>query len=83
MRTNSETATNATSTGASGYIGGDLLHVLTKAHPQYKIRALIRDASKGKAVQKAYNQVQIVPGGLDDTDIIAQEARDADVVVRK
>ncbi|KAM0270395.1 hypothetical protein ACHAPA_003579 [Fusarium lateritium] len=68
-------------TGASGYIGGDVLHLLVKSHPQHRVRALIRDASKGEAIQKAYDQVQIVKGGLDDTDIIAQEARDADVVI--
>ncbi|KAL6901050.1 hypothetical protein GGI43DRAFT_403931 [Trichoderma evansii] len=68
-------------TGASGYIGGDFLHLLAKSHPQYRIRALIRDASKGEAIKKTYNQVQIVPGELDNTDIIAQEARDADIVI--
>jgi hypothetical protein len=44
---------------------------------------LVRDATKGAAITKEYSQVQIVNGGLDDTDIIAQEAKDADVVLRK
>ncbi|KAF4962589.1 hypothetical protein FSARC_9367 [Fusarium sarcochroum] len=69
------------STGASGYIGGDVLHQLLKSHPQYKVRALIRDATKGAAITKAYSQVQVVNGGLDDTELIAQEAKDADVVI--
>ncbi|KAF5660226.1 nucleoside diphosphate sugar epimerase [Fusarium heterosporum] len=68
-------------TGASGYIGGDILHLLLESHPEYKVRALVRDASKGKAIIKKYGQVEIVDGGLDDTDIIAQEAKDADIVV--
>jgi hypothetical protein len=47
------------------------------------VRVLVRDATKGAAITKEYSQVQIVNGGLDDTDIIAQEAKDADMVVRK
>ncbi|KAM0247172.1 hypothetical protein ACHAP5_004251 [Fusarium lateritium] len=68
-------------TGASGYIGGDVLHLLLKSHPEYQVRALVRDATKGAAITKEYSQVEIVSGGLDDTDTIAQEAKDADVVV--
>jgi len=70
------------STGASGYIGGDVLHLLLKSHPEYKVRALVRDASKGAAIKKAFQQVEIVNGGLDDSDIIAQEAKEADIVIR-
>ncbi|SCO04396.1 related to nucleoside-diphosphate-sugar epimerase [Fusarium fujikuroi] len=68
-------------TGATGYIGGDVLHTLLKSHPEYKVRALVRDASKGAAITKSYSQVQLVTGGLDDTDVIAQEAQEADVVL--
>ncbi|KAM5361363.1 hypothetical protein ACJZ2D_013133 [Fusarium nematophilum] len=69
-------------TGASGYIAGDLLHVLAKVHPQWRVRALIRDAAKGDAVKKSFSQVQVINGGLDDTELIAREAEDADIVVQ-
>ncbi|KAF4448340.1 hypothetical protein F53441_8239 [Fusarium austroafricanum] len=68
-------------TGVTGYIGGNVLHLLRKSHPEYHVRALVRDASKGAAITEKYSQVQIVNGGLDDTETIAQEAKDADVVV--
>ncbi|RBR26897.1 uncharacterized protein FIESC28_00323 [Fusarium coffeatum] len=68
-------------TGASGYIGGDVLHQLLKSHREYRVRALVRDASKGAAITKVFKQVEIVNGGLDDTDIIAQEAKEADIVI--
>ncbi|KAF9767198.1 hypothetical protein IL306_000289, partial [Fusarium sp. DS 682] len=68
-------------TGATGYIGGDVLQTLLKSHPEYKVRALVRDASKGAAITKEYSQVQLVTGGLDDAEVIAQEAKDADVVL--
>lgn len=70
-------------TGASGYIGGDFLHQLLESHPEYKVRAFLRDAAKGKAITKVFGQVEVVNGSLNDVDIIAREAKDADVVVRK
>ncbi|CAF3469578.1 unnamed protein product [Fusarium graminearum] len=69
------------STGASGYIGGDVLHLLLKSHPEYHVRTLIRDETKGAAVADAFSQVEIVHGSLDDTDIIAREAHGADIVL--
>ncbi|RGP64016.1 hypothetical protein FLONG3_9715 [Fusarium longipes] len=68
-------------TGASGYIGGDVLYLLLKSHPDYKVRALVRDESKGAAITSAFSQVEIVNGSLDDADVIAKEAREADVVL--
>ncbi|PHH85144.1 hypothetical protein CDD83_838 [Cordyceps sp. RAO-2017] len=68
-------------TGASGFIGGDLLYLLAKLRPQDRVRALIRDASKGAAVKKSFDQVQLVPGSLDDVDLVSREAKDADIVV--
>lgn len=46
------------------------------------MRALVRDDTKGEAIKKAFAQVEVVKGSLDDTDLIAQEAKDADVVLR-
>ncbi|KAM0429232.1 hypothetical protein ACHAPT_006446 [Fusarium lateritium] len=68
-------------TGASGYIAGDLLHLLAKSHPEYHIRALVRDSTKGEAIKRSFNEVQIVNGSLDDINVVAREALDADVVV--
>ncbi|KAL2111030.1 hypothetical protein VUR80DRAFT_387 [Thermomyces stellatus] len=68
-------------TGASGYIGGDILHLLAESRPEYRVRALIRDAAKAGAVKNAFGQVEVVNGSLDDIDLIAQDAQDADVVL--
>ncbi|RGP65241.1 nucleoside-diphosphate-sugar epimerase [Fusarium sporotrichioides] len=68
-------------TGASGYIGGDVLHLLLKSHPAFQVRVLVRDQSKGAAITKAFSQVEIVHGSLDDTDVIAKEAQEADIVL--
>ncbi|KAI9370258.1 hypothetical protein BJX61DRAFT_544788 [Aspergillus egyptiacus] len=68
-------------TGASGYIGGDVLHVLRQAHPGYPVRVLVRDDAKGAAIAKAYANVTIVRGDLNSTALIEEEASQADVVI--
>lgn len=43
----------------------------------------MRDTAKGEAIKKSFEQVQVVKGSLDDLNLIAQEAREADVVLRE
>ncbi|PLB53801.1 NAD dependent epimerase/dehydratase family protein [Aspergillus steynii IBT 23096] len=68
-------------TGASGYIGGDILHALKSAFPQFEYAALLRNAVKGGQVSSAYPDVRVVQGDLDATSVIEEEARRADIVV--
>lgn len=68
-------------TGASGYIGGDILHVLRALHPEYECSVLLRDSTKAAAVQKAHPTVRVVLGELDSESLIEEEASRADVVV--
>ncbi|KAJ5305197.1 uncharacterized protein N7443_004857 [Penicillium atrosanguineum] len=68
-------------TGASGYIGGDVLHVLKSTHPEYQCSVLLRDSAKADAVSKAYPDVRIILGDLDNVALIEEEAAKADVVV--
>lgn len=70
------------STGATGYIGGDILYNLHKAHPTYDYYALIRTQDKADTVKKSYPSLHPVIGGLDDSDIIVEQAAKADVVIR-
>ncbi|KAJ0330756.1 hypothetical protein COL5a_003060 [Colletotrichum fioriniae] len=68
-------------TGATGYIGGSVLSLLAKSHPDYAVRALVRDSAKGKIITGAFSKVEIVEGDLDDVETITREASNADVVV--
>ncbi|KAJ5804881.1 hypothetical protein N7474_010768 [Penicillium riverlandense] len=68
-------------TGASGYIGGDILHVLASAHPEYECSVLVRDSDKAAAISKAYPDVRTVLGDLDSASLIEEEAAQADVVI--
>lgn len=42
----------------------------------------MRDSAKAATISKAYPNVHIVQGDLDAADVIEDEARQADVVVR-
>lgn len=68
-------------TGASGYIGGQVLHQLARAHPEYAVAALVRDAQVGKKISEKYPKVRIVNGSLDDVDLVESEAAQASVTL--
>ena len=71
------------STGATGYIGGDALHAIISAHPEYEVTCLVRDSSKGAQIASKYAKVRLVYGDLDSVDLIKEEAKKADVVLSK
>ena len=69
-------------TGATGYVGGDVLYRLQQSTlAKSQLACLIRDKSKAKHVSASYPNVDIVQGSLDDVDLVEQEARKADVVL--
>ncbi|KAA8650812.1 hypothetical protein EYZ11_006200 [Aspergillus tanneri] len=68
-------------TGASGYIGGDVLQALRSAHPEYNLTVLLRDDAKVAVISKSYPDVRVVLGDLDSTSLIEEEARQADIIV--
>ncbi|KAI1209195.1 NAD(P)-binding protein [Annulohypoxylon truncatum] len=68
-------------TGATGYIGGDALYSIAKAHPDYELTLLVRNEERGKPVAAAYPKARLVYGTLDDVDVIEKEAAAADIVV--
>lgn len=70
------------STGATGYIGGDGLYNIVNAHPDWEITALVRNPDKAAQVQSEYPKVKIVKGDLDSADIIEREVAEADIVFR-
>ena len=69
------------STGATGYIGGDFLHAITKAHPELAITALVRQQSAAKRLKDLYPGVDIIEGDLDDSDLLFRAGVESDVVL--
>ncbi|OAL25021.1 hypothetical protein AYO22_04898 [Fonsecaea multimorphosa] len=70
-------------TGATGYIGGDALKAIADNFPEVvsTITALVRNETRGAALQSAYPNIGIIYGSLDNTSLIEMEAAKADIVV--
>ncbi|KAI4595523.1 hypothetical protein KJ359_006869 [Pestalotiopsis sp. 9143b] len=70
-------------TGASGYIGGQVLNELLKSSPGRPITLLLRDEKKANLISDKFSQVNVVIGDLDDGDLFEREASRASIVLRK
>ncbi|KAI5456467.1 hypothetical protein BGZ63DRAFT_95138 [Mariannaea sp. PMI_226] len=68
-------------TGATGYIGGQVLKDLHRSHPEYKIAALIRDGEAAKRVTSIFPDVRPVIASLDDSEVVEEEAFRASIVL--
>ncbi|RMY62254.1 hypothetical protein D0865_00541 [Hortaea werneckii] len=68
-------------TGATGYIGGDFLHAITKAHPNLAVKALVRQESKAAKLKELYPQVEVVQGDLDNAEALVKASSEADIVL--
>ena len=70
-------------TGATGYIGGDAFYAVANAHPEYELTCLVRNSDKGAQVAKDYPSVKLVYGDLDSVDLVEEESKKADIVLRE
>ncbi|KZZ94356.1 NAD(P)-binding domain protein [Moelleriella libera RCEF 2490] len=68
-------------TGASGYIGGQVLRELSRSGIKYETRALVRNATKAATIEAAFPGVRIVIGDLDDSELLRKEAAHASIVL--
>lgn len=68
-------------TGATGYIGGDVLASIAGQFPTASITALVRDVSRAKSITDKYPQVQLQQGDLDSAGIIEGIVSETDVVI--
>jgi hypothetical protein len=66
----------------TGYIGGDALYALQKAHPEYEYTGFVQNSSKGAPVAAAYPNIRLVYGNLDDAELLEKESARADIVLR-
>lgn len=71
-----------TSTGITGYIGGDGLFAIASAHPDWELSALVRSQAKATQVTSKYPHIRTVIGDLDSSELIEKEVQDADIVFR-
>lgn len=69
-------------TGATGYIGGDVLYGLTQALASSSIVALVRNEARASAVTDKFPSVTPLIGDLDSSTEIRKEVQKADVILR-
>ena len=65
----------------AGYIGGDSVHEIANAHPEYEFTCLVRNSDKAASVAKDYASFKFKYGDLDSTEVIEAEAKKADIVL--
>lgn len=68
-------------TGATGYIGGDVLYAVANTYPDLEITALVRNSDKGAQVASQYPKIRLVYGDLDSSELLTTEASHANVVL--
>ncbi|KAK6462854.1 hypothetical protein DFJ63DRAFT_313982 [Scheffersomyces coipomensis] len=71
-------------TGATGYIGGEVLYQLlnNKDTANFEITALVRSDKKAANLKsKTKNKVKTVIGTLDDIDLIKDQAARSDIII--
>ncbi|KAG0674433.1 hypothetical protein C6P40_002185 [Pichia californica] len=69
-------------TGATGYVGGEVLFQFLEKFPNFEITALVRSIEKGKIIKDATNnKVQTVIGSLDSLDLIRNETESSDIII--
>ena len=54
-----------------------------QAHPDWHYSLLVRSKDKAAQVTSKYPNVRIVLGDLDSSDIIEEEVKNADIVLRE
>ncbi len=70
------------STGATGYIGGDVFYAVSQAHPDWQISVLVRNKDKAAKLSGEYPSARVVLGDLDSSAVIEEETKNADIVFR-
>lgn len=66
-----------------GYIGGHQIAPLQKAHPEYKLVALVRNEAQAAIIKSSFPAIEAVIGDLDSDLLLQSEANKADVVLSK
>ena len=59
------------------------MYAIVQKHPEFEISCLVRNSDKGAQIASQYSRVRLVYGELDSVDILEEEARKADIVIRE
>ena len=69
-------------TGATGYIGGEVLYQILNLNYNFDITALVRNQAKSeKLLKSTNNKVKTAIGDLDDLQLIEKYAQESDIII--
>ncbi|KAK7193459.1 hypothetical protein DPSP01_000021 [Paraphaeosphaeria sporulosa] len=68
-------------TGVTGYVGGDALHTILQAHPDWQYSFLVRDRTRLGSIANEYPSIRVVVGDLSKIELLKSEAAAADIVL--
>lgn len=69
-------------TGVSGYVGGHVVTDLIEKHPEYQIITLVRTDKQAEIIRATWPAVETVLGDLDNNNLLVEQGKRADVVLR-
>ena len=59
------------------------MHEIVRSHPGVSVTVLVRDQTKADSITKAYPSTKTVVGDLDSTELLEQEASQANIVLSR
>jgi nucleoside-diphosphate-sugar epimerase len=68
-------------TGVTGFVGGTILSCLLKAHPNVRVKALVREERNAKELQSIYPNLTPIIGDLSSLSLLTSTAAEADFVI--
>ncbi|KAF1968593.1 NAD(P)-binding protein [Bimuria novae-zelandiae CBS 107.79] len=72
--------TKVFATGATGYVGGDALHILFQTYPDWHYTLLARDPTRLGSLTSEHPSIRVVKGDLNSLELLKSEAATADIV---
>lgn len=68
-------------TGVTGFVGGTVLSLLSKKHPDYRIKALVRQEKAAEELKSVYSNLETNIGDLSSLPLLTTLASEADFVI--
>lgn len=69
--------------GATGFLSGEILLLLGRDHPNYHVKALLRNPTPERVsrLKELHPNLSVVEGDLNDASVIIEQAATADIVI--
>ena len=68
-------------TGATGFVGGSILHTLVRSQPNSHIKALVRKETDARELQSVYPNLEPIIGTLSSLSLLTTIAASVDFVI--